>query len=168
MAHLPDGRRLVEASASNLLAAGVDRVIAVTRSDPELMAVLQNCGCEIVVNEHADQGMGTSIAAGVAISFDARGWLIALGDMPSIRVDTVTAIADALRSGARIVLPTMDGKRGHPVGFSASYRTRLQSLSGDTGAREIVNSDADFVEEISVDDTGIFFDIDTQADRNLY
>ena len=167
MAHLPDGRRLVEAAASNLLAAGVGRVIAVTRSDPELMAVLQNCGCEIVINEHADQGMGTSIAAGIAASIDASGWLIALGDMPSIRVDTVKAIADALRSGARIVFPAMDGKRGHPVGFPALYRARLQSLSGDAGAREIVNADANFVDEIRVDDAGIFFDIDTRADMKL-
>ncbi len=167
MARLPDGRRLAEASASSLLAARVGRVIAVTRSDPELMAVLQNCGCEIVINERADQGMGTSIAAGVAASIDASGWLIALGDMPSIRVDTVTVVANALRSGARIVLPTMDGKRGHPVGFPGLYRTRLQSLSGDTGAREIVNAEANFVEEIRVDDAGIFFDIDTRADMKL-
>ena len=158
---------MVEAAASNLLSASVGRVIAVTRSDPELIVVLQNCGCEIVVNEHAEQGMGSSIAAGVAASFDASGWLIALGDMPSIRVDTVTAIADVLGSGARIVLPAMDGKRGHPVGFSALYRVRLQSLAGDTGAREIVNADASFVEEISVDDAGIFFDIDTRADMKL-
>jgi molybdenum cofactor cytidylyltransferase len=61
----------------------------------------------------------------------------------------------------------MDGKRGHPVGFSALYRARLQSLTGDTGAREIVNAEANSVEEIRVDDGGIFFDIDTQADMKL-
>ena len=134
------------------------------RRDPELIAVLKDCGCEVVLNELADQGMGTSIAAGVAASTDASGWLITLGDMPSIRFDTVTAIVNALRSGARIALPTMNGRRGHPVGFSALYRARLQSLTGDTGARDIVYADANFVEEISVDDAGIFFDIDILAD----
>ena len=167
MAHLPDGRRLIEASASNLLSASVGRVIAVARRDAELMAVLQNCGCEIVINEHADHGMGTSIAAGVAAMLGASGWLIALGDMPSIRVDTVVAIADALCSGARIAVPAMDGRRGHPVGFSALYGARLQSLTGDTGARELVKADANFVDEISIDDAGIFFDIDTRADIKL-
>jgi molybdenum cofactor cytidylyltransferase len=164
MVHLPDGRRLIQACASNLLAARVGRVVAVVRHDPELMAVLKNCGCEIVINERADEGMGTSIAAGVAETADASGWLIALGDMPSIRVDTVVAIADALRGGAKIAVPTIDGRRGHPVGFSTLYGARLQSLSGDTGAREIVKADASFVEEIRVDDEGIFLDIDTPAD----
>ena len=54
--------------------------------------------------------------------------------------------------------------RGHPVGFSASYRMRLQSLTGDTGAREILHADSAFVEEIRVMDAGIFLDIDTPTD----
>ena len=64
-------------------------------------------------------------------------------------------------------VPTMGGKRGHPVGFSALYRARLQALSGDIGAREILKADANFVEEICVDDAGIFVDIDTPADLKL-
>ena len=137
-----------------------------TRQDPELMDVLVACGCRVVINDHADQGMGTSIAAGVAAT-PATGWVIALGDMPSIRVDTVLTIVEALRAGARIVVPTMDGKHGHPVGFSALYRARLQSLAGDTGAREILKTDTMFADEICVDDAGIFLDIDTRADMKL-
>lgn len=154
---------------ANLLAARAGNIVAVTRHDPDLMRILEACGCQVVINEHADQGMGTSIAAGVAATRDVLGWVIALGDMPSIRADTITAVVNSLQDGVRIVVPTMGGKRGHPVGFSASYRARLQSLNGDTGAREIINADANFVEEISVDDGGIFADIDTPADlRHWY
>ena len=94
----------------------------------------------------------------------ASGWVIALADMPSIRIETLVAVIDALRGGARIAVPAMGGKRGHPVGFSALYRARLQALTGDIGAREILKADANYVEEISVDDAGIFADIDTPAD----
>ena len=139
----------------------------VTRRDPDLMQVLQTLGREIVVNENAEQGMGTSIAAGVAATSAASGWLIALGDMPSIRVETMVAVVDALHSGARIVVPTMAAKRGHPVGFSARYFARLQSLTGDIGAREIIMADVNCVEEISVEDAGIFADIDTPADLKV-
>ena len=156
----------MEASASKLIVACAGNVVAVTRRDPELMDVLVACGCRVVINDHADQGMGTSIAAGVAVT-PATGWVIALGDMPSIRVDTVLTIVEALRAGARIVVPTMDGKHGHPVGFSALYRARLQSLAGDTGAREILKTDTMFADEICVDDAGIFLDIDTRADMKL-
>jgi len=164
LARLPDGRRVVEASAATLFAAGAKHVVAVTRNDPELHRVLQACGCQAVVNDRADEGMGASIAAGVVATFTSSGWLIALGDMPSIRVATIKAVMTALGNGSRIVAPTMNGKRGHPVGFSAFYREWLQALTGDTGAREILKADEVLVEEVSVDDVGIFADIDTPAD----
>lgn len=155
---------MVEAAAANLLLARGGNVVAVTRRDPALMQVLEAAGCQVVIHDHADEGMGTSIAAGVAATADASGWVIALGDMPSIRVDTVAAVVDALRAGACIVVPAVGGKRGHPVGFSAHYLARLLALTGDTGAREILAADASFVEEIGVEDAGIFTDIDTLAD----
>ena len=166
LARLPDGRRMIEASAMTLLTACAGNVVAVSRRDDELIKVLENTGCQIVINEHAEQGMGTSIAAGVAASANATGWLIALGDMPWIRVDTVATIIDALResSGTKIVVPIFGSQRGHPVGFTGDYRARLQSLTGDSGAREIVKSDANFVEEIDVDDAGIIADVDTRGD----
>lgn len=149
---------------TNLSVACEGQVVAVTRRNPELIQVLEVCGCRIVVNDHAERGMGTSIAAGVAATPDASGWVIALADMPSIRIETLVAVIDALRGGARIAIPAMGGKRGHPVGFLALYRARLQALTGDIGAREILKADANYVEEISVDDAGIFADIDTPAD----
>ena len=164
LARLPDGRRVVEASAANLFAAGVENVVAVARNDPELIGVLEACGCQVVINDRADEGMGTSIAAGVAATFAASGWLIALGDMPSIRVETIAAVIKVMANGSRIVVPAMHGRRGHPVGFSDFYRARLRALTGDTGAREIVKADAALVAEINVDDAGIFDDIDVPAD----
>ena len=158
---------MVEAAVANLLAAQAGRIIAVTRQDPELIGVLENCGCQVVINAVADQGMGTSIAAGVLAAADAPGWLITLGDMPSIRAATIATVINSLQRGAQIVVPAMGGKRGHPVGFSARYRTQLQSLQSDAGAREIVEANAKFVTEIDVDDVGIFADIDTPEDLKL-
>ena len=157
---------MVEASAMNLLTACAGNVVAVSRRDDELSRILENAGCRIVINERAEQGMGTSIAAGVAASADATGWVIALGDMPWIRLDTMATLVDALRErgGAKIVVPVFDGQRGHPVGFTGDYRARLQSLTGDSGAREILKADAISVKEINVDDEGIIADVDTRAD----
>jgi molybdenum cofactor cytidylyltransferase len=164
LARLPDGRTIVEAAVANLLAARVGNVVAVARRDAELIQVLESCGCEVVINEHADQGMATSIVTGIAATSAATGWVIALGDMPSIRVDTIAAVVAALQAGSRIAVPVMDGVRGHPVGFSARYAARLQALKGDSGARELLKADAAFVDEIVVADAGIFADIDTPAD----
>jgi molybdenum cofactor cytidylyltransferase len=164
LARLPDGRAVIEAAVANLISARVGDIVAVIRPDAALESLLRSHGCSIVVNDRASEGMGTSIAAAVAASPDAEGWLVSLGDMPSIRVDSISVIANAMQAGAGIAIPVMAGRRGHPVGFSVKYREKLLALSGDTGARDIIRAEAPSVTEVAVDDSGIFADIDVPAD----
>jgi molybdenum cofactor cytidylyltransferase len=147
LARLSDGRYVVEASATNLLAA-VGRVIAVTGRDERLMRVLDDCGCQVVVNERAAEGMGTSIGAGVGASLAAEGWIIALGDMPFIQPATIKKIKLVLEEGAAIAVPTHEGKRGHPVGFARQHSGALCALEGDAGARAIIESNIDVVGDL--------------------
>ncbi len=163
LAALPDGRCVVSASAETLL-AGAGRVIAVTRRDEKLMRVLDDSGCQIVVNERADEGMGTSIAAGVRATPDADGWIVALGDMPYVRAETIAAVKAALANGASVVVPSCAGKRGHPVGFSRAHFAALSALEGDAGARAVVMANAASVVVIETGDSGVFADIDVPAD----
>ena len=154
---------MVEVSAANLLAAN-QRVVAVTQRDDALMRVLRDCGCEVVVNDCAGQGMGTSIATGIAFSQDSDGWLVALGDMPHIRPQTAAAIAEALKRRGGIVVPVFRGERGHPVAFSKEFGAALSLLTGDTGARQILRYHLQAITELPVDDPGILADIDTPED----
>lgn len=163
LARLSDGRYVVEASAANLLAA-VGRVIAVTGRDERLMRVLDDCGCQVVVNARAVEGMSTSIGAGVGASLAAEGWIIALGDMPFIASATIEKIKIALAEGAAIVVPTHAGKRGNPAGFARQYGNALCVLAGDTGAKAIIDADLALARMIDVNDAGIFADIDLVAD----
>jgi molybdenum cofactor cytidylyltransferase len=163
LARLSDGRYVVEASATNLLAA-VGRVIAVTGRDDRLMRVLDDCGCQVVVNERAVEGMGTSIGAGVGASLAADGWIIALGDMPFIEPATIEKIKLALAEGAAVAVPTHEGKRGHPVGFARLYGDALCALEGDAGARAIIESNIALAQMIELSDAGIFADIDVVGD----
>ena len=166
LATLPDGQRVLEATARNLLDAGV-KVIAVTRRDPALIDLLTARGCEVVINEQADEGMGSSIAAGVRASDYASGWLIALGDMPGIQPHTIAGVCEALALGAGIVIPCNNGQRGHPVGFSMQFSVELRELHGDSGARSLVLAHPDRVTLLAVEDAGILVDIDTPADLAL-
>jgi molybdenum cofactor cytidylyltransferase len=163
LARLSDGRYVVEASAANLLAA-VGRVIAVTGRNERLMRVLDDCGCQVVVNERAAEGMGTSIGAGVEASFAADGWIVALGDMPFIQPTTIEKIKLALEEGAAIAVPTHEGKRGHPVGFARQYGDALCALEGDAGARAIIDANVALARMVEVSDAGIFADIDVVGD----
>lgn len=164
---LPDGEPIAVASARNLRGA-VDCAVAVLRADQSaLRTCLEPLGFVCTVCENAEQGMGASLAAGVQAVPDARGWLVALADMPRIRPHTVLAVANGLRAGASIVAPTYDGQRGHPVGFDQVWRDELLALGGDAGARELLRRQVSRIMLVPCDDPGIIYDIDAPADLGL-
>ena len=110
----------------------------------------------------ADDGMAASLVCGVQQTADAAGWVIALADMPYLQATTIQALASALRQGADIAVPTYQGRRGNPVGFSRRHLPQLLALSGDQGARSLLQAFP--VVEVAVDDPGIHQDIDIVAD----
>lgn len=157
---LADGSRLALASARNLR-AGVSRMLAVVRpGSSELRQRFAAFGIETVICLNADEGMGASLACGVAATADAAGWVIALGDMPFIRPDTIAAVAAALARGAALAAPFYEGQRGHPVGIGAEFRDSLLKLCGDQGARAVLVSHPERLQRIDVDDRGILADVD--------
>ncbi len=157
---LPDGTPMVLASASALRAV-LPRIVAVVRADnPALTALLAAHRIETVVAAQADAGMGASLAAGVAATADASGWVIALGDMPFIQPHTVARVVNELQRGAPLAAPSYQGRRGHPVGFSAKYRDPLLELSGDEGARALLQRNAGELVLIDCGDRGVLKDID--------
>ncbi|PWG62606.1 nucleotidyltransferase family protein [Spiribacter halobius] len=163
-ATLADGTP-VALAASRPLLAGCDRVLAVLRPGREALGErLQAEGCELLVSPCTRQGMGASLAAGVAATPEAGAWLVALADMPLVAPATVAELAARLRAGAGIVMPEYDGRRGHPVGFAARFGPALRALAGDTGARRVVRAHPGCVVTVPVADPGILRDVDTPAD----
>lgn len=158
------GTPIGAASAMHLVAA-LDEVIAVVRPrDAALEHALAATGARVVACERAREGMGASLACGVAAARDADGWIVALADMPWIAPTSIVAVADALRDGAEIAATRVDGKRGHPVGFSRKYGSLLASLSGDEGARGIVAARQWALRLVDVDDPGVLRDVDVPGD----
>jgi len=161
---LADGTPLALAAARSLR-AGCDEVLAVLRpGDAALAALLIAADCRVIYCAEAEQGMGHSLAAGVRASPEAAGWLIALADMPAIAPASHATVAEALRRGASIAVPTFAGRRGHPVGFAASWRAELEGLHGDQGARQLLQGAPSAIALVALDDPGILADIDTPAD----
>jgi molybdenum cofactor cytidylyltransferase len=161
---LPGGETIGIVAARNLVAAVEPSVAVVRHGDRALAEALASTGLRVVVNAQADAGIGTSIAAGVAATADARGWLIALADMPWIEPATIAAIAAALADGASLVAPEHDGRRGHPVGFAARWRADLLSLRTDEGGREILAAHAGQLVLLQTDDAGVVRDVDRVGD----
>ncbi len=152
------------AAAVHLMAALNEVVVVVRPGDGMLQHALADTGARVVECPRADDGMGASLACGVAAAADADGWIVALADMPWIAPGTIAAVADMLRGGAAIAAPAHRGTRGHPVGFARTYGPLLTVLTGDEGARTILAAQPSDVRLVAVDDPGIMRDVDHPRD----
>ena len=165
------GKALVAHSVDAALEAGLDPVHVVTGNDPE--AVRQAlAGRKVSFVFHPDHahGMGSSLAAGTRSIGAVEGLAILLGDMPWIRASHVKRLAeafaaqDAARRPKTIYLPTFEGRRGHPVLFGSAHHAALATLTGDRGARPLVETAASRVVEVPMADDAVLRDIDRGAD----
>jgi molybdenum cofactor cytidylyltransferase len=161
---LPDGIPMAVAAAASLLPV-CDRVIAVLRPGSETLAgLLAVIGCETVICETAEAGMGHSLAAGVRATRDAAGWIVALADMPFIAPGSHQMVVNRLRSGASLAACQFNGERGHPVGFAGRWRDQLTALTGDHGGKSILQAYRHELVLCPVDDPGVLRDIDRPED----
>ena len=164
------GRPLIEAALAAAFAAPARSVTGVTGADARVGEVAaewaRTQGGEtrlklVHAADHAE-GMGASLRAGVrALPADASGVYVFLGDMPLISPETPAALADALREGALAVVPMFEGRRGHPVLFSAALLGDLAMVSGDAGARDLLRALGEGVITVDAPDCGVLFDVDS-------
>lgn len=161
---LADGVAIAAHAARNLRAADFDVVAVVRPGDFPLSEMLEQEGCYVTPCADAARGMGHSLAHGIASVRDAAGWIVALADMPRIRPETIRAVADAVANGALVAAPAYRGERGHPVAFSAALKPELLALSGDSGARAVLERHRDEIRLVECDDPGTVIDVDARAD----
>jgi molybdenum cofactor cytidylyltransferase len=140
-------------------------IIVVTGRDAEQVAQASHPGIS-VFNDRYQDGLGTSIAKGIAASPPSEGFLIALGDMPNLQpavIERLLAEFENAPLGA-ILAPVYQAdptRPGHPVLFDASYRSALEALEGDEGARSILQANRDRLQLIQV--RGHLEDIDSPS-----
>jgi molybdenum cofactor cytidylyltransferase len=162
---LDDGVAIAAHAARNLFAADLPVVVAVVRpGDFPLADILEQEGCHVMPCVESARGMGHTLAHGIQGTRDVAGWIVALADMPRIQPETIKQVARAVAAGATIAAPVYNGERGHPVGFSAQLRDELLRLSGDSGARAVLERHRHDVQLIACDDPGVLVDIDRKSD----
>lgn len=152
------------AACRHLVAALPDSIAVVRPGDAALAAAFALAGARVVECARADEGMGASLACGIAAARDAGGWVVALADMPWVRPATIAAVAQALLAGAAIAAPVWTRQRGHPVGFAREHYAALAALCGDEGARAVIAANPAALQTFDVDDPGVLRDVDRPAD----
>lgn len=167
------GGALLDGALEAAFAAPARSVWLVTGADPGVAWAARNFATRrgtilrlniVHARDHA-LGLSASLKAGVAaLPEDAAGAFVLLGDMPLIPHDVPFRLALALAGDALASAPMFDGRRGHPVLFSAALFGDLLDLEGDEGAREVLEGLGERLALIEAADAGVLFDIDAPAD----
>ena len=172
-APLAGGGTLLERTLAQLLpaftAASGECLLAVTIRPEDCPSALGiPVQCPILRAPNAGCGLGASIADAmlgireIPLIDSADSIAILLGDMPAIRAQTLSELIHFSRVD-NIVRPYYRGQPGHPVIFGRQFWPQLRSLSGEQGARQVVNAHASGVLAVAVEDPGTLLDVDNRA-----
>ncbi len=123
----------------------------------------------LLQNPDPDKGMGPSLAIGAswaATNHPEAGLMVVLADMPWLTTADLELLVAAFDFAERrdIVVPVTDGRRGHPVLFPADTVPELTVLTGDRGAREVLERNADRISEVRTPRDVFLRDVDSPAD----
>lgn len=152
------GETMIVRSVRPYVAAGLQVVVVVRPGVRLALGGVRTVECE----DHAE-GMGASLRAGVRALGEAEAFVIGLGDLPWVRTETVVGAVEAWRRVGGVVVPTFEGRRGHPVVVAGTLRDRLLEARGDSGGRHLRAG----AHLWHTDDPGVVTDVDTPADLAL-
>ncbi|MFO1091210.1 MAG: molybdopterin-binding/glycosyltransferase family 2 protein [Hyphomicrobiales bacterium] len=156
---------LVRHAVEAAIAAKLDPVVVVTGRDAEAVrAAVGDLPVRCAQNDRYADGQATSLSAGVAaLPKEADAVVVLLGDMPLVSPAVLGRLVAAFNpvEGRAICVPVHEGRRGNPVLFARRHFAAMQEISGDEGARSLIQRHAEDVAEVPVGESSIFADVDT-------
>ncbi len=160
------GLPLLRQVAVRSLATGYPVVVALPPDRPLRAAAVEGLAVTRIVVPDPEQGMAASLVAGVAKVPEGAAVLLMLADLPEI---TTEDLAQVLRMAARhpdsiLRGAATDGTPGHPVLFPPDLRGDLLALTGDEGARSVLQRHRGRVMPVPLPDRHAVTDLDTPED----
>jgi molybdenum cofactor cytidylyltransferase len=158
------GSTFIEAILRTLGAAGVERVVVVLGHHAEEIRQAVNLGStEVVINRDYRRGQTSSLQAGLKPLKrpEPQAVVVCLVDHPAVSAQTLRRLVDSFcKSRAPVVIPTYQGRRGHPVVIARELFDELRSLGAETGANAVVHKYKAATLFVEVNDPGVLLDID--------
>lgn len=164
------GKTVLEHTLAKVRESAVDEIVLVLGFAADAVEKeISTEGIKIVRNEDYQQGMGTSLRAGVAtVGPNAKAALIVLADQPFVQAYTLNQLIEYHgKAKPQIVIPMYRGFRGNPVLLDRSIFPEVRELSGDVGCRAIFGTHTENIRKLAVNDVGILLDIDSHDDFEM-
>jgi molybdenum cofactor cytidylyltransferase len=162
---LPFGdKTVIESCIDYLREGGVETIVVVLgHHADDIRQKLSSV--TFALNEDPNSEMGASIAAGSrALPASSAATLIALVDHPAVPPNVVSTLIETWRHGARLIVPTWQGRGGHPVLVDLTFKSELLNLDASGGLRAIFDAHRNDVKRVPVDSPYIARDMDTWDD----
>jgi CTP:molybdopterin cytidylyltransferase MocA len=162
---LPFGNKtVIECCIDYLHEGGVETIVVVVGHRAEDLR-RRLTGLTFAFNPDPNSEMGASIAAGVEqLPATAKATLIALSDHPAVPASVVAKLINQWQLGARLIIPTWQGRGGHPVLVDLSLRSELVNLASSGGLRALFQAHPEQLKRMPVDSPFIARDMDTWDD----
>lgn len=165
-----EGETLLRRAARSLTDSVYFPVVVVLGAEVDASAAeIEGLPVYSVVNEHWQEGMSSSIRAGLAKLLETEpeldGALISLCDQPKISGGMLNRFAAGFSdTNSAMIAAAYAGTAGVPALFSRRLFDELSKLEGDKGARQLIRARGDVV-TIDLPEAGV--DIDTLADLDI-
>jgi putative nucleotidyltransferase with HDIG domain len=147
--------------------AGIQDVrVVIGHRAGDLLPLVERLRAQPVMNEHYSDGMFSSVLAGVAsLGDDVEAFFLLPVDIPLVRRQTITLLADAFRRrDGSILYPSFYGKRGHPPLIAARHRREIIAWNGEGGLKSFLSRHDNEAADVETEDEGILLDMDTLAE----
>ena len=164
---VPDraGRPMVARVVDNLLSSAARPVIVVTgHRAEEVSAAVAGRPVQVVYAADYADGLSGSLRAGIAaVPATASAALVCLGDMPLVTGRMIERLIDAYDpdEGRSVVAPTCRGKIGNPILWDRRFFPDIAGLTGDVGARALLERHSEYVAQVEMGDDAVLRDFDT-------
>jgi CTP:molybdopterin cytidylyltransferase MocA len=145
-----------------------DIFVVLGHREAEIRPCLAGTGVQFAINRDYRAGMLTSIKTGLAmLGPNSDGFLLALVDQPMVDTTVINALITAFEKGDKgIVVPTWEGRWGHPVIVSTTYVDAVLQIDDNSpeGMRGFLQAHRGDVLEVPVKTSAIVEDIDLPED----
>ena len=160
------GEPLVRWAVEAALASQARPVLVVTgHARAEVEAALAGFSVRFVHNPDFADGLSTSLRAGLAaLSDEVAGAVVLLGDMPEASATVIDALIASFAAApdAQAAVPVWEGQRGNPALLGRALFAAAAKLTGDEGARRLL--EAARLVNVPVSERGVGRDVDTPGD----
>ena len=160
------GIPLIKLSVKNILASSINELIVVLGYQKEIIEKLidKHEKIKFVFNKDFENGMASSIKAGLNhLSNNTEAFFICLGDMPMVNSNIYNQLIKS-RNQKNIIVPTYNGQQGNPVLFDKSMKETVMNITGDVGAKKILELNKDKILNLEINDQNISKGFNTQGD----